>query len=91
VECVSAHEALLGDVAEVVQREQPDDPSWHWYVVADCGNDDAISIDCGAKHNGRCYDSMHETHGLIGDMPVVAGSFTDLLEQLHTHVGQYWF
>lgn len=68
------------------------DISDSWFTVARDGNGDYLSIDLGEKHRGRCYDSFHETHGLVGSTPVVASSFTDLLYRLLANRGAhpYW-
>jgi antitoxin YokJ len=68
------------------------DVSDSWFTVATDGNDDYLSIDLGLLHLGRCYDSFHETHGLVGSTPVIALSFTDLLFRLLENHGAhpYW-
>lgn len=68
------------------------DISDQWFTVASDGNGDYLSIDLGVAHNGRCYDSFHETHALVGSTPVIASSFTDLLARLLANGGArpYW-
>lgn len=38
------------------------------------------------------YDAFYETYGLIGDMPIIAHSFTELLNYLFQNQGKspYW-
>jgi antitoxin YokJ len=68
------------------------DVSDHWFTIAEDGNGDVLSIDLRASHVGRCYDSFHETHGLVGSTPVIATSFTELLCRLLANGGArpYW-
>jgi antitoxin YokJ len=90
-ECQQSNYAALGRHANVLEQEAPHDISWHWYNIADIGNGDYLSIDLSHERNGWCYDSFHETYGLVGEMPIIAGSFTELLTQLYRHMGQYWY
>jgi hypothetical protein len=68
------------------------DISDRWFIVADDGNGDYLSIDLGPTHHGRCYDSFHETHAIVGSVPVIARSFTELLLRLLENRGgrPYW-
>ncbi|WP_337104229.1 SMI1/KNR4 family protein [Paenibacillus sp. YIM B09110] len=77
---------------EILGEEVEDDITNDWYTVVDCGNGDFITIDLHPERLGRCYDSFHETHGLVGDTPIIALSFTELLQQLLQHKGKliYW-
>ncbi len=90
--CLLANPVILGeDVAELVQRTEGDDISWSWYIIADLGNRDYLTIDLSQERLGRCYDSFHETHGLIGNTPIIALSFTELVLSLFENRGQYWY
>lgn len=77
---------------EILGEEVEDDISNNWYTLIDCDNGDFVTIDLHPERLGRCYDSFHETHGLIGDTPIIAMSFTELLQQLLQHKGKliYW-
>jgi antitoxin YokJ len=68
------------------------DISDQWFTVADDSNGEYLSIDLGVAHHGRCYDSFHETHALVGSTAVIATSFTDLLFRLLANGGAhpYW-
>jgi hypothetical protein len=49
------------------------------------------SYDLHSDLFGRCYDSFHEIHGLVGDCPVIALGFESRLAQFtESHVG-YWY
>ena len=65
------------------------DISDSWYAVVEDGNGDYLSVDFDESRLGRCYDSFHETHGLIGQTPVIARSFTELLARLLDNAGAY--
>jgi len=91
IRCVQANPIFLGDVTELAQQAQGDDISWSWYIIADCGNGDYLTIDLDQDRLGRCYDSFHETYGLVGEMPIIATTFTDLLTRLYENRGQYWY
>jgi hypothetical protein len=62
-----------------------------WYIIADTGDgsSDYLTIDFDPARLGRCYDSFHETHALVGDTPIIARSFTELLERLLDNHGRY--
>jgi hypothetical protein len=66
-----------------------DDISEAWYVIADDRGGDYLSIDLHPARLGRCYDSFHETHGFVGDTPIIARSFTELLQRLFENRGAY--
>jgi len=90
--CVLATPVILGEeVAELVRRTEGEDISWSWYILADYGNGDYLTIDLDRERLGRCYDSFHETHGLRGDTPILALSFTELVIALYESRGQYWY
>jgi antitoxin YokJ len=90
--CVLANPVILGEEgAELARRTEEEDISWSWYIIADCGNGDYITIDLDQERPGRCYDSFHETHGLIGNTPIIALSFTELVLSLYEKRGHYWY
>jgi hypothetical protein len=59
------------------------------YTIIHDGNGDYFSIDFNKKRLGYCYDTFHET--LVGDCPMIATSFVDLLERLYANKGGYWY
>lgn len=81
---VLANPVIVGEVGE-------DDISSTWYIVADDGNGDYLTIDLSREHLGRCYDSFFDRHGVAGSCPIIAPSFTDLLTRLFENEGQYWY
>jgi len=68
-----------------------DDRSWSWYAIADDQKGDYISIDLSPERLGRCYDSFWDRHAIPGESPIIAESFTELLERLFESHGQYWY
>ncbi|GCE23165.1 SMI1/KNR4 family protein [Dictyobacter kobayashii] len=82
--CVLANPVIVGSIFE-------DDITATWYIIGDDGNGDYLTIDFSKERLGMCYDSFHEIHGLRGNCPVIARSFTDLLSRLYDNGGQYWY
>ena len=81
---LSANQVILGEEFE-------DDRSSKWVIVAELPNSDHITMDLDPDRIGRCYDSSHERHGVVGSCPVVATSFAHLLESLLAAGGGYWY
>lgn len=73
----------------IVGERIEDDRSDSWYLVAHDGNGDYLTLDCGPERAGRCYDRFHETHGLAGQTPIIARSFTELLARCYDTRGGY--
>src|SRR5262245_9597659 len=63
----------------IVGQEYADDITASWHIIADDGNGDYLTIDLHPERLGRCYDSFHETHGLVGDCPVIVSQWTGSL------------
>jgi hypothetical protein len=76
---------------EIAKGEQPDDITDAWYIVARGGSGEALSIDCSPGRLGQCYDSFWDSHGLAGNCPVVARTFSELLHRLLDNRGEYWY
>lgn len=68
-----------------------DDISASWYIVADAGNREFITIDLDPARLGRCYDSFPYSHAVAGSSMVIAQSFTELVELLHRREGGRWY
>ncbi len=83
-EVVLANPLLLGQRVE-------GDRSDSWYLIAHDGNGDYLTLDCGSERTGQCYDSFHETHVAAGQTPVIARSFTELLERCYANRGEYLY
>jgi hypothetical protein len=83
---------LVSTNLRLIGSAQFGDISDSWFSVAEDSNGDYLSIDLGPAHRGRCYDSFHETHGVVGNTPIIATSFTDLLFRLLANRGEhpYW-
>jgi len=76
---------------EIARTECPDDITDSWYIVAQGGRVDSISIDCSPARIGRCYDSFWDRHGVVGECLIVALSFTELLQRLFDGAGGYYY
>lgn len=85
VEFQSANLVILGEEVE-------NDITHDWYTIVSDGNGDFITIDLHSDRLGRCYESFHETYGMVGETPIIALSFTELLQKLFHNKGQrcYW-
>ena len=95
IEIVSPDRLLLSNpviLPECWEQDIPeDDISNDWYIVADAGPEQRISIDLSDNRNGKCYDSFWDIHASPGDCPIIAFSFTELLERIFNSKGGYWF
>ncbi|MEK3910780.1 SMI1/KNR4 family protein [Paenibacillus sp. FSL H7-0331] len=81
---VLANQVIVGEKCE-------DDISSTWYTIAKDDNGDYLTIDLQIERLGKCYDSFWDRHGVIGDCPVIANSFIDLLKQLIENDGNRWY
>jgi antitoxin YokJ len=90
-EVLLASDIILGEFAAVARVDEPEDPSWNWYIIAEVENSNHLSIDFGPTHKGRCYDSFWDIYGQVGNMPVIASSLTELLRRLYDHEGGHWY
>lgn len=83
-EFVLANPIIIGELCE-------EDITSEWYIVADDENGNYLTIDLSPHRLGRCYDSFWDRHGLVGECPIIAKSFTQLLENLFYNQGEYWY
>ena len=68
---------------DVIWEELADDISNDWFMIASSQElSQYISIDLNKKRFGFCYDSFIETHATPDESPIIAQSFTELLEKL---------
>ena len=83
-EVLQANTLIVGEACE-------GDISFSWYAICKTDNGDYVSIDLSRERNGRCYDSNSEIHGVAGSCPVIALSFTELLNELYKSDGRDLF
>ena len=76
---------------EIVGEVIGDDVTSSWYIIAEGGSGENITIDLHPDRIGRCYDSFWDRHGIPGSCPVIAGSFTELLSRLLKNEGRPWY
>jgi antitoxin YokJ len=94
----SAYSMRLSSPAELVPanpviRGEPggDDISSAWHVIGWGENSQYLTIDLHPERLGRCYDSFWDSHAIQGSCPVIALSFSDLLEALIRNKGEHWY
>lgn len=68
-----------------------DNISFDWYVIADGGDGQTVSIDLHPDRFGRCYDTFWDRFATPGETPIIAASFTELIVRLYENSGSYWF
>lgn len=79
-----ANPIIIGELCE-------EDITSKWFIVADDGNGDFLTIDLSKERRGRCYDSFWDSHGIVGECPIIAKTFTDLLIRLINNKGNRWY
>ncbi|WP_058487105.1 SMI1/KNR4 family protein [Defluviitalea phaphyphila] len=72
-------------------KEYEEDISSSWYIIADAGDGNYISIDCNSSRLGRCYESFEYSHAVAGNCPIIALSFTELLNNIFNYRGDYFY
>lgn len=65
--------------------------SENWYVIADLYNSDYLVIDLNFNQKGRCYKAFWDDYAEVGNTPIIAKSFTELLNCLVENNGDYWY
>jgi hypothetical protein len=93
-EVIPANPVIIGE--EIIEEEKVKGSydaqiSKEWYIIADLSNSDYIAIDFSKRRNGRCYQAFWDTYPSMGDTPIIASSFTELLMKLVENKGQYWY
>jgi antitoxin YokJ len=88
---VSPEEFVLANPVIIGQKAEYDISS-SWYIIGRDSNNDYLTIDLSKSRLGKCYDSNWEVHGVAGSCPIIANSFTELLERLVINKGKhlYW-
>lgn len=79
-----ANPIIVGELCE-------EDITSEWYTIVNDGNGDYLTIDLSSERLGRCYDSFWDRHGLVGECPIIARTFTELLENLILNKGRQWY
>ena len=75
----------------IIGEQVGDDISASWYVIANDGSGEYLTIDLDPARLGRCYDSFSDPSWRGGLMPNHRASFTDLLERLVANQGRHWY
>lgn len=87
---VSPQEFVLANPI-IIEELCPEDISSEWYIIADDKNGQYITIDLSPERFGRCYDSFWDRHGLVGDCPIIARTFSELLYNIINSRGEHWY
>lgn len=75
----------------ILGEEIEEDRSNDWYIIAYGLNSQYVTIDLSEDKLGYCYDSFWDRHGVVGENPIIAQSFTELLRCLVDEGGQNYF
>lgn len=89
-----ANSEILGEetVLEISSSEEyQGDVTLDCFTIVSDSNGDFLVTDLNKMRHGLCYDAFHETYGLVGDMPIIAKSFTELLKKLIKNEGKSIF
>ena len=79
-----ANPVIVGELCEY-------DISSSWYLIARTTESEYLTIDFKPQRLGKCYDSFFDRHGVAGSCPVIATSFSDLVERLLANAGDHWY
>ncbi|MFN2442069.1 MAG: SMI1/KNR4 family protein [Thermoanaerobaculia bacterium] len=63
-----------------------------WHVVGRRSGDSFLTVDLDPARLGRVYDSSWDHHGIEGHCPIIARSFTELLQTIVSrgHGAPWW-
>ncbi|MDR2118626.1 MAG: SMI1/KNR4 family protein [Tannerellaceae bacterium] len=75
----------------IIGEDVEDDITNNWFIIAIGNNSQYITIDLSKERLGRCYDSFWDRHGVAGENPIIAFSFSELLFQLLENRGEYYY
>lgn len=91
---VTVGQRIVAAQNDLLEERDETDRSVDWYVIAEEAEHttaERIVIDLHPDRLGRCYEAFWDRFGVPGSMPVVARSFSELLERLRAHGGApYW-
>ena len=91
INIVTPQEFVLANPVIVGETFDDEDISSNWYIVANNGGGEYITIDLGINRTGRCYDSFYDRHAVAGESKIIAMSFMELLERIMQSKGEYWY
>ncbi len=63
----------------------------NWYTIVDLYDGNYIVIDLNEHKLGKCYLAYADDFLVAGEMPIIAESFTELLERFINSNGEYFF
>lgn len=84
-------EELINSEIEKGNYDKEQEISEDWYIIADLYNSDYLVIDFNSKRKGLCYKAFWDSYPEVGSTPIIARSFTELLNCLVENDGDYWY
>ena len=90
IEILHPSDVKLSNVV-LLGKRYDEDISSSWYLIADAKDGNFISIDFDPARLGRCYESFEYSHAVANNCPVIALSFTELLNSIYKYTGDYFF
>ena len=75
----------------IIGEDIKDDISYNWFVIATGNNSQYITIDLAEERLGKCHDSFWDRYGVAGEQPIIANSFTELLQAVYKNEGGYYY
>ncbi|MFD9866729.1 SMI1/KNR4 family protein [Streptomyces niveus] len=88
---IPAPEDFIPSNLAVIGETGFDDRSDRWFVIGVTDDSEYVSVDLDEARRGQCYDSFHETHGIVGESRIVAKTFTGFLSALLADGGSGWY
>ncbi len=93
-EVVFANPVIIGEDiinAEIEKGTYDSEISRDWFIIADLYNSDYAVIDFNKERMGQCYKAFWDSYPEMGGTPIIAKSFTELLEHFINNGGEYWY
>lgn len=63
----------------------------NWFLIASLENSNYIVIDFSSNKKGKCYLALWDSYAVEGESPILAYSFTELLENILQYNQDEWF
>lgn len=77
--------------AEIKKGTYDKEISNDWYIIGDLNDSNYIVIDLNQCREGRCYSAFWDRYPSRGSTPIIAYTFTELLEKLLKNKGKYFY
>jgi len=90
IEILQPSDVKISNVV-LLRNRYEEDISSSWYLIADAKDGNFISIDFEPARLGRCYESFEYSHAVANNCPVIAISFTELINNIYKYTGDYFY